>query len=93
MQMKRQKLDMKMGLQEAIDKLADTFSSNSLHYDNYVLYAMVKLETMNAFDTVSFLKAPRRWKFDQYQAQQRAAEKLCSDVKSGMSSDIPTIIV
>jgi hypothetical protein len=90
---KRHKIDEKLGLQPAVDQLAATFSSNSLVYADYSVYLVVKMETMEVFDAVSRIRAPRRWKFDIYQAEQRAAKQLCSRVQKGMSSDFPTIIV
>jgi hypothetical protein len=91
---KRLTLDAKLGVvQPAVDRLAATFPSSSFVYLEYLSYTVVKLETMEAFDVMSRLRAPRRWKLETYQAEQRAAETLCVDVQADMSSDVPTIIV
>ena len=90
---KRLKLDAHLNLQPAVDQLAATFPSSSMPHAEYLLYTRVKLATMEVFDVASRLRAPRRWKLETYQAEQRAAEKLCSDVQAGLSSDVPTIIV
>jgi hypothetical protein len=87
---KRLKLDVRMNLQPAIDRLATTAPSCSMIHEEYLAYTTVKLETMDVFGAVSRLRAPRRWKLETYQAEQRAAEKLCSDVQTGMSPDFPT---
>jgi hypothetical protein len=87
------KLDIQLGLQPAVDQLAATFPGSSLNHEEYLAYVAVKLDTMEAFDVVSRLRAPRRWKLETYKAEQRAAEKLCVDIQLGMSSDFPTVVV
>jgi hypothetical protein len=93
---KRLKLDAHLNLQPAVDQLAAAFpsssssssSSSSMPHSEYLLYTRVKLATMEVFDVASRLRAPRRWKLETYQAEQRAAEQLCSDVQAGLSSDV-----
>ena len=58
---KRLKLDDQIGLQPAVDRLAATFPSSSFVYPEYLSYTVVKLETMEAFDMVSRLRATLRW--------------------------------
>jgi hypothetical protein len=83
----------KIGLQSSVDRLAQgTAKSTSL--SSYSHHVALKLETHAEFENMMKAKAPRRWKLDCYQAEQRAAEKLCSDLSCGYANpSLPVLVV
>ena len=69
------------GMARAACKLADCSSRNLLEYD---LHISARIETSSVFKPIMELKNRRRWKFYSYQKEQRAVQKLATEVLDGI---------
>jgi hypothetical protein len=72
-----QSMNMRMGVQKAIDILSRSSSRDVRHYYSHIT---ARLETSSVMCSVMKLKNPRRWKFQAYKTEQRAVQKLVTDV-------------
>jgi hypothetical protein len=77
------KLTKKLGLQPAIDARAQA-SSRTGFYSKYVLHVRARIDTAPLM--LMEAKVCRRWKFEAYQKEQRAVEKLSTALLAGLPS-------
>jgi hypothetical protein len=73
-----------LGLQPIIDTLAQA-SSRTSETENYKSHIRTRMFTANSLITRMEAKCTRRWKFESYQKEQRAVEKLCTALLGGLS--------
>jgi hypothetical protein len=90
MQQKNHKLDKKLGLQSAIDDLAN-HTSRVCTSLAYIQHVESKLRTMDTMKTRMLTTSPRRWSFECYRREQLAVHKLSKDLLTGCTG--PTVIV
>lgn len=90
-QRKELKLRKVLGLQEAIDLLAQA-TSRSGFVSRYHRHIQARIQTADLLQTRMRTTCTRRWKFWSYQREQRAVHKLCTDLLGGLSST-DTLIV
>ena len=84
-------LSKRRGMQPAIDVLAAATSKTStvVVYDKHVT---ARIDTVPAFKLVMELKTTRRWRFDAYQHDQRAAKKLSTALRGDIPSSANIVV-
>ena len=87
---RREKLIQTMGMQPAIDLLAQHSSKVSTSAE-YLHHMGARLATMGIMKKYVQAKAPRRWGFECYRKEQLAAHQLSKDLFSGCTG--PSILV
>lgn len=81
---REQQLQLKLPLYlPAVAQLA-THSARTASLSRYTAHAMARVATAKALETRNYTKAPRRWKFDVYQREQREATKLTRALLGGL---------
>jgi len=85
------RLSRNLGLQVSIDRLASA-SSRSGFSEHYTRHAEARTATAAPFQTLMGTNAPRRWKLESYRKEQRAVEKLRTDLLGGLSSTNTLIV-
>ena len=81
-------LKRRANLQIVYDALAEA-SSKTAHLTKYDEHLIARINTSVSFQNVMTWKSPRRWRFEQYQAEQRAVEKLSLALRGDMPSTVP----
>jgi hypothetical protein len=79
-----QKLHGTLALQPSVDILA-TATSKTTSLETHLLHVKARLQTAPAFMRLMGIKRTSRWKFETYQKEQRAVEKLSKAILGGMS--------
>ena len=74
-------------MQPCIDMLAK-HSSRTCNVQEYLSHIKVKMKTWSKFRERMSLKAPRRWAFETYQNEQRAVQKLATDLQIGTDHNV-----
>jgi hypothetical protein len=85
------KLQRRLNLQPAIDALASS-SSRTACVDEYQRHVAARIATAPAFQRRMKARCPRRWKFESYSKEQRAVEKLSTDLLGGLSPSNTLIV-
>ncbi len=81
---KTHRLHRSLSLQDSIDDLSK-FSSKTSSRSTYLNHAAARVRTAPAFIQLMQIKSTSRWKFETYQKEQRAVEKLSTDLLGGLS--------
>jgi hypothetical protein len=84
-------LHKKLELQPSVDILAEA-TSKTTDLQDYLRHATARIETAQAFIQLMRLKCTSRWKFETYQREQRALQKLSTDLLGGLSP-LETLVV
>jgi hypothetical protein len=79
------KLQKRLNLQPVIDALA---SSSSKTVDDYQRHVAARIATAPALQRRMQARCPRRWKFESYSQEQRAVEKLSTDLLGGLCNTL-----
>ena len=75
-----------------IDALSDA-SPKTCVLAEYLRYVHVRLTHLPKSKRLAHSRAPRKWAFKRYQDEQRAAEKLCLDLRTGFDKKTSVVVV
>jgi hypothetical protein len=81
---KTNRLHRSLSLQCSIDVLSKS-TSRTTSRTLYLKHVSARVVTAHVFGQLMNIKATSRWKFETYQKEQRAVEKLSTDLLGGMS--------